>query len=186
MSNLNPDNVKAAITGEVLIGPMSAAAAVTSTSGPRTGLVSLGYLDEDAITITPSRSVDKKKAWQNGDTVRSLVTEADLTIKFVMIETKKETVELYWQTEVTQSGDEGGFDIVPSAKNDPVGIVVDLVDGSDLTTYVFERAELEDRAELKLTNKDLTGHGVTMSASPGSDGKSGHCYSTALRDLNED
>jgi hypothetical protein len=56
-------------------------------------------VSEDGVTETRDRSSDTIKAWQNAATVRTVVTDATLTYALTLIETKRETVELYYGTD---------------------------------------------------------------------------------------
>lgn len=180
---LDASNALSAITGEVSVGATTATAP-TGTGGTLTGFTGLGYLSEDGVAITPEKSTDDLKAWQNAATVRTLTTDSKLTVKFTMIETKKETVELYWQTTVTQTATEGSFPIDPGASAGTKSFVLDIVDGAELIRYYFPAAEVTEREELSNKNGDLIGYGITLTCYPADiDGEqhSGYGWATALK-----
>src|SRR4051794_6611910 len=105
--------VRVAVTGAVSVG-LTSATAPTGTASALTGFDDLGLVGEDGVTEARGRSTNSIKAWQNGATVRTVVTDGELTYHFVMLETKKETVETYYGTTVTEAVADGSFVIVPT------------------------------------------------------------------------
>lgn len=177
----NSSNVRVAVSGEVLMGATDAAAP-TGTGGARTGFTGLGFVSEDGVTETRDRSSDDIKAWQNAATVRTVVTDASLTYAFTLIETKRETVELYYGSEVTAGADDGSLVIIPSATGGRRSFVIDVVDGDEvITTYVPE-GEVTETGDKVYASGEPVGYEVTITAypSPKLDGGSAQVWSTAL------
>ena len=113
------ENVRVAVTGAVSVGPTSATAP-TDADSPLTGFDDLGYVHEDGVTETRERSTEQLRAWQNADILREVVTEASMSYTFRLVETKKETVELYYGG--TVDGTDGSIAIVP-ARTDRKSVV---------------------------------------------------------------
>lgn len=166
VSTLNASNVRSAVTGNVYFGAAHAGDTITGVSTVPSGLTALGYLSDDGFTIKPERKTDDLKAWQNADVVRTVATESSLEVSFTMIESKKEAIELFWQTSVTAAADSGSFDISPGVTTGVHSLVIDVVDGKEVIRYYFPEVELVDRDEMKGKNGEIYGYGVTLKAYP--------------------
>ena len=160
---LNSGKVRVAVTGAVSVGPTSTTAP-TGTASALTGFTDLGYVSEDGVTETRDRSTDTIKAWQNGATVRTVVTEGSLTYTFTMIETKKETVELAYGSTVTQSVSEGNFVIVPTNTGGRKSFVIDVVDGAELERVYIPEGEVTEVGDKVYANGEPIGYEVTVTA----------------------
>lgn len=159
----NSDNVRVAVSGEVLIGETSATAP-TGTGGTTTGFTGLGYVSEDGVTESRDRSSDDIKAWQNAATVRTVVTDATLTYTFTLIETKKETVELYYGAEVTEAASEGNFVIVPASTGGRKSFIIDVVDGAELIRTYIPSGEVSEVGDKVYASGEPIGYEVTITA----------------------
>lgn len=153
--------VRVAVSGEVSMGPTTATAP-TGTSGGLTGFDGLGYVSEDGVTETRDRSSDPIKAWQNGATVRTVVTDSGLTYSFTLLETKKETVELFYGTTVTQAVGEGDFVIVPASTGGRRSFVLDVVDGAELLRVYIPQGEVSEVGDVVYSNGEPIGYEVTI------------------------
>lgn len=178
---LNSANVRVAVTGEVLVGATTAAAP-TGTAGTTTGFLGLGYVGEDGVTEARDRSTDDLKAWQNSATVRTLITDASLKYTFVLIETKKETVELAYGTTVTQAAAEGNYVIVPTNTGGQKSFIVDVVDGANLKRIYIPQGEVTEVGETVYASGEAIGYEVTVTTYPNSViGGNAKVWETALK-----
>jgi hypothetical protein len=174
-------NVRVAVTGEVSMG-LTSATAPTGTGGTITGFTGLGYVSEDGVKETRDRSTNDIKAWQNGDTVRTVVTDSSLKYQLTLIETKKETVELYYGATVTQAASDGSWVIVPSATGGRRSFVIDVVDGSNLLRIYIPQGEVTEVGEVTYSNGDPIGYEVTITAYPdATTGGNAKVWNTALK-----
>lgn len=173
--------VRVAVSGEVLMGATSATAP-TGTSGTTTGFTGLGYVSEDGVTETRDRSSDDLKAWQNAAIVRTVVTDANLTYSFTLLETKKETVELYYGTTVTAASTEGNFVIVPSSTGGRRSFILDVVDGAELMRVYIPSGEVTETGDRVYASGEPIGYEVTVTAYPDTTlGGSAKVWATALK-----
>lgn len=160
----NAANARAAVTGGVFVGAYGATAP-TGTSGAPSAHIDLGYMNEDGVELEVPGSGDATpiKGWQNGDTVRVIRTpsEDDPTWTFVMLETKKETVELYFGVTVTPGASEGSFEYNVSTRQ-PKSYVIDYVDGSELKRDYIPRGVVTDLEAIAHNGTDVTSYGVTV------------------------
>jgi hypothetical protein len=160
---LDSTKVRVAVSGAVSIGAVGAAAP-TGTGTALTGLTDLGYISEDGVTETRDRSTNTIKAWQGGALVRTVVTDGTLTYKFKLLETKKETVELYYGTTVTSSATEGNFVIVPTSTGGRRAFVLDVVDGAELIRTYVPQGEITEVGDRVYSNGEAVGYEVTLTA----------------------
>lgn len=170
-------NVRSAVTGDVYIGKAHAGDTIKGVEPVPSGLTALGYLSDDGFKIKPERKTDDLKAWQNADVVRTVATESSIEISFQLIESKKEVIELFWQSKVTAGADSGSFDISPGATTGVHALLMDIVDGDQVIRYYFPEVELIDRDEIKGKNGEVYGYGVTLKAYPAQINKTGNAVS---------
>ena len=133
----------------------------TTTQGGE--FADLGYVGEDGVTETRDRSTNTIKGWQNGDIVREVVTESSVTYHFVMVETKKETVGLYYGTTVAA---DGSLIIVPSRTGGRKSYVIDVVDGDDFIRTYIPEGEITEVGDQVYANGEAIGYEVTVRAYP--------------------
>lgn len=178
---LNSANVRVAVTGEVSVGPI-ASAAPTGTASALTGFTGLGYVSEDGVTETRDRSSDTIKAWQNNDTVRTVVTESSLTYSFTLLETNKATVELFYGTAVTSTATEGNLTIIPSSTGGRKSFVIDVVDGAELIRTYIPSGEITEVGDRVYSGGEAIGYEVTITAyNHTATGGSAKVWATALK-----
>lgn len=178
---LTSANVRVAVTGEILVGATTAAAP-TGTAGTTTGFSGLGYVSEDGVTETRDRSSDSIKAWQNGATVRTVVTESGLTYSFTLIETNKATVELFYGTTVTQAVDDGSFVIVPASTGGRKSFIIDVIDGDEVLRTYIPSGEVSEVGDVVYAGGEPIGYEVTIATYEDSGiGGNAKTWSTALK-----
>ena len=162
---LTSDNVRVAVTGAIYMGPTTADAPTSPVAALDADFVDLGYFNEDGLAEQRSRETTDIKG-HNGAIVRTLVTEGKATFKCVLIETKKETVELYYATTVTQTGTEGHFDVDPTKTGGRRSFVIDTIDGGEVERTYIAEGELTEVGDRSRKNSDATGYDVTITAYP--------------------
>lgn len=159
---LDSQNVRVAVTGAVSMGATTAVAPIDADTAWAEGS-DLGYVSEDGVTETRDRSSEQIRAWQNGDVVREVVTEANLTYAFTLIETKKETVELYYGNAVETNG---SIAIVPSKTGGRHSFVIDVVDGDEYIRTYIPSGEITEVGDQVYANGEPVGYEVTITAYP--------------------
>ena len=175
-------NAGVARAGEVYRGPTSATAP-TGTASATTGFDGLGYLSDAGITEARDRSTNNIVAWQNGDTVRTLVTEAGIAWTFTMLETKTATVEEYYGTLVTESATEGTYDINPSSTGGRKSYIIDTLDGAELERVYISEGEVTEVGERTRVSSDIDSYEVTVTGYPSAalGGACARVWSTRLK-----
>lgn len=156
--------VRVAVTGAVFKG-LTTATAPTGTTGAPTGFTDLGFISEDGVEIELPGAGDSTpiKSWQNGTTVRTVrsPSEDNPSWHFTMLETKLETVELYFGVTVTPGASEGSFTFTNSGRPHN-SFVVDAIDGSDLMRDYIPYGVVTDVGSHTLANSDATVYEVTV------------------------
>lgn len=160
---LDSTKVRVAVTGAVSMGATTATAP-TGTGGTITGFTDLGLISEDGVTESRGRSTNDIKAWQNGATVRTVVTEGTLTYSFTLLETKKETVELFYGATVTAATADGSFVVVPTSTGGRRSFVLDVVDGGELLRVYIPQGEVTEVGDRVYSNGEPIGYEVTIAA----------------------
>lgn len=162
---LDASKVRVAVTGAVSVAPIGTTAP-TGTASAITAHEDLGYIGEDGVTeAQPGQGdVNRIKAWQNGATVRTIRTPSeDLpTWSFLLLETKKETIELYYKTTVTQTVSEGSYEINAEAQDEGHDFVIDVVDGAELERVHIPRGFVTEVGDKVYANGSAIGYEVTI------------------------
>lgn len=160
---LTADNVRAPISGAVYVAPSGSTAPTDAATAPAAAYKDLGYVSEDGVAEARDRSTSDIIAWQNADKVRTVVTEAGMTLTLTLIETKKETVELYYGTKLAS---DGSIVIVPSETGGRQSFIVDFVDGTDVVRMYIPSGEITEVGEQTLATGDPVGYEVTITCYP--------------------
>lgn len=161
---VDSDNVRVAVTGVVSIGGDTATAPADADTALGVGWTDLGYVSDDGVTETRDRSTNKIKAWQNADEVREVVTEAGLTLKFALLETKKEVVELFYGATVDTT--DGSIAIIPASTGGRKPFCLDIVDGDDFIRVYVPAGEVTEVGDQVYQSGEAIGYEVTVTCYP--------------------
>lgn len=159
---LDSSNVRVAVTGAVSVGSDSFTPP-TDGGAPLVGADDLGYVGEDGVTETRDRSTNTIRGWQNGDILREVVTESSVTYTFILVETKAETVGLYYGTTVAA---DGSVIIVPSKTGGRRPFVLDVIDGDEFIRAYIASGEVTEVGDQVYQNGEAIGYEVTVRAYP--------------------
>lgn len=155
-------NVRVAVTGAVYVAPTGTAAPTAFGSTLNAAFKDLGYVSEDGVTETRERSTEDIRAWQNAAIVRTAVTESAIRFQFVLIETKKETVEAFYGSSVTDAT--GLITIDPSTTGGRKSWVLDIIDGAVTERTYIAEGEITEVGDVVYANGEPIGHDVTVTA----------------------
>lgn len=158
---LNSDNVRVAVTGALYVGPTTVTAPTSASSALGQDLKDLGYFSDDGVTETRDRSTDTIRGWQKAATLREVVTEASLSFQGVLVETKKETVELYYGSAVAT---DGSIKINPSNTGGRKTYVLDIIDGDELIRAYIPSGEITEVGDQTFASGEPIGYDVTVTA----------------------
>lgn len=170
-------NVSVAGDGIIAVGELTAAAPAGLGALP-VGFTDLGYISEDGVTESTEQSVEKIKAWQRNAVVRSTVTEGETTFSFTMIETKRETIELAFGTEVDS---DGSYVKNPGKERPRKSFIIDVIDGDRVERQYIPDGQVTELGEITRANGEAVGYEVTISAYDNADiGGAVKVWDTAL------
>ncbi len=160
-------NVRVAVTGEVSVGATSATAP-TAVDSTLTGFTGLGYVSEDGITETRDRTTNDIKAWQNADTVRTVITDSNLSYTFKLIETTEASLELFYGSSITTVSGSGNDKLVvlPGETGGRQSFVIDVEDSTDLLRIYIPQGELAEVGDVVYASGEPIGYEVTVRAYP--------------------
>lgn len=162
-------NVKVGVTGSVWVGPTSATAPTSATT-TLTGFTELGYVSPDGLEEARDRSSNQIRAWQDGALIREVVTESTATFKFMLMETTKAVVELFYGGTVSGSGASSSIAVNPAATGGKKSFVFNVVDGASVHRTYVATGEVLSVEAVKSANGEVIGYGVTVTAYPDSTG----------------
>jgi hypothetical protein len=178
---LDSTKVRAAVSGAVSVG-LTTATPPTGTGGTLTGFNDLGYVSDAGVTEARSRDTNDIRAWQGGALVRTLITSGSLTYNFVLLETKLETVKLFYGATITSTVTDGNFVIIPTQTGGRQSFVIDVIDGAELIRTYVPQGEVTEVGDHVYVNSDAVGYEVTLTAYPDTViGGNAKVWATALK-----
>src|SRR5262245_48751412 len=92
---MDASNVDVGITGAVYRAHVGTAVPTSPTSVLPAAWVELGFLGDGGLTESPNDTTKEIKAWQNGTTVRRLITGSTYNFSFTAIESTAVVLETY-------------------------------------------------------------------------------------------
>ena len=155
--------VNVAITGTVSYAPVGSPAPTDAVTALDPSFVDVGYISSDGVVEARERSTENITAWQNGDIVRTVTTEASITVSFTMIETNPNSVELFYGAPVAA---DGSVEITPAESGGRRAFVIDYVDGSRVVRLYIPEGEVTEVGEQTLANGEAVGYEVTITGYP--------------------
>lgn len=163
----NTANVRVAITGQVASAPLGTTLPTTPTEALDSAFEVLGFVSEDGVTPNFEDSINKIKAWQGAQIVRTIVTEESINFSMSLIETSYEVLTRFFPGATIDNPSAGVYRVrIGQRTPDPRVWVIDVIDGSVLWRYVLPRAELTERGEVPHTNDDAVGWPIMIEALP--------------------
>ncbi|MBK0296455.1 hypothetical protein IAE22_30855, partial [Bacillus sp. S34] len=104
-------------------------------------------------------STTQIRAWQNSALVREPVTESSIKYQMVLIETKKETIEEYYGTQVAA---DGSVKIDPGKTGGRKSYVFDILDGDEIIRIYVPSGEVTEVGDQVYVNGDPIGYEITV------------------------
>lgn len=175
----NASNVRVGTSGAIYVGPTSATAPTSATSN-LVGFTDYGWIHSDGVTATIDKSTNQIRAWQDSSLLREIVTEATATFQFVLLETSREAVELYYGSPVDVT--DGSVEVNPAATGGRKSFVIDVIDGDSAVRTYVPSGEVLSVGDQVYQNGEPIGYDVTLTAYVGADGYSFKKFYSALVD----
>ena len=163
-------------TGGVAAGPVETTLPTDATTALPVGLVPLGLVGDEGVTLTQERSTEDIRAW-GGMIVRSVQTEFSESVSLQFLESDKAEVlkEVYGEANVTVTG--GNIAIRHNGEQLPSRVFVfDMKDGDKRRRLVLPNAQITATEDITLVHSDIIRYGVTITAYPDDDGVCAYEY----------
>ncbi|MDX5566916.1 hypothetical protein PYK79_31790 [Streptomyces sp. ID05-04B] len=162
----NADNVRAALTGSILMAPKGSTAPVDLDTAWDAAWQELGFMSDDGVNMTYSTDVQDINAWQSLSPVRRILTSVDMTLGFTAIELKARTITAYFpdSTITAVSGTVNRLDIPAAPGPAEYAFGLEWIDGDIKNRLVIPRGEVTDRGAISLGRASAVGLEMTVSA----------------------
>lgn len=162
-------NVDVAVTGAVYATKKGDVADAPTTAIETLDVLfaDLGYISDDGVTESYNDDTTEIKAWQGGTIVRTIISGSKATLKFKMIENKREALELYHKGSVVVSDGDTGWKIdVMTPTPDRRSFVVDVIDGDDVERIYIADGEVSSRSDITYKSDEEIGYEVEITMYP--------------------
>lgn len=171
-------NVLAGSTGGLYLGPVGTTLPVDPVTPIHGDFDELGYLGEEGVTQTIGQQRNEIRAWQNGDTVRKVRTQHDVTYSFTLLEFSPEALAAYYGAD-NVSGTAG--DLIVEIRGDASTRgpwVLQILDAENHVRIVIPDGEVTEQGAVPIVNGDAIKHPLVVTAYPDEDGVKAYIYST--------
>ena len=163
-------------TGGVAAGPINSTLPTDATTALPVGIVALGLVGDEGVSLTRERSTDDIRAW-GGQIVRTVQTEFSETATLQFLESDKAEVlkEVYGEGNVTVTG--GNIAIKHNERELPSRVFVfDMKDGDKRRRLVLPNAQITATEDITYVHSDIIRYGVTITAYPDEAGNCAYEY----------
>lgn len=138
---LTQENVRALVTGDILVAPVGTALPTDFSTAPNAAFVPLGYFDKDGIEEKPDVTREDFQAYQNNDVVLQLTTKARLVYSAKLIENSVATINAYYAADVDTAT--GAYVIDVGKSTGEVAVIYRSIDQrGKVKVRTIERAEI--------------------------------------------
>lgn len=169
-------NVRVAVTGTINYAPAGTTLPEDATTGLDAAFDELGYADESGVVQAINEDRNDIIAWQNGDKVRKVRTNHDVTYAFTMLETNEGSLAVYYGDGSFSGTLADGVVEVRGDTNTRGAWAIHVIDGENLIRIVIPDGEVTERGEVSYVNGDAVKYPVVVTGYPDEDGVKAYMY----------
>lgn len=161
---IDSSEVRLAPFGHVYIGPIGTTLPTTATMPLDVSFQSVGYIDADGVSLSPNVELTDIMAWQSAVPVKTTVDTVTVEVSFVMLQTNRQTWELFFLNEqFSNNFGEAELVIGSSPPSQEKAVIIEWQDDEeDQTRLVIPRGIVANREQLTLVRNDAVKPGVTI------------------------
>lgn len=150
---IDTTEIRVGISGSVYVAPTGSTAPADATTALDAAFVDLGAINEDGISLSPSRSIEKIRAWQAAKAVRTVVTEDELSVGFSLMQWNEDSIALAFGGGTFSVANVTETKYVPPAAGtvDERSFVFEWVDGAISNRLYVPRGMVSEIGEITVT-----------------------------------
>lgn len=141
--------------GKVLVAPVGTVAPVDIATAWAAAWVDLGFLSEDGVSFSNSRTTERVNVWQMFNAARYFVTEEETTASFTLRQWSRVTVPLAFGggTITTTAGPPAHYMYEPPTAGtiDERAVGIEWVDGTKIYRLILKKVMVTDAVETSFT-----------------------------------
>lgn len=156
--------VRLAPFGNIYVADIGTTLPTTATMNLDAGFASLGYIDEDGVSLSPNVELTDIMAWQSAVPVKTTVDTVTLEVSFVMLQTNIATWELFFLNETFENNfGEAELTVGSNPPSQEKAVIIEWEDDQeDQTRLIIPRGIVANRETLQLVRNDAVKPGVTF------------------------
>jgi hypothetical protein len=159
-------NVDVAVTGAIYRAAIGTTVPTSPTSTLPAAWLEMGFVGEDGLSETPNDTTKEIKAWQNGTTVRRLITGSTYNFSFKAIETSAIVLETYHKgSAIVTAGGVSTLEVLTPSPQRWM-FAFDVVDGDKHERIIIQDGEVTERGAIVYKNDEAIGYQMTVTSYP--------------------
>ncbi|MHC0429968.1 phage tail tube protein [Streptomyces sp. O3] len=169
MAAMNPNQIRVAGNGRILVAPVGTAAPTDIVTEWGADWHELGYTGSDGVKFGRKEKVTHVDTWQSVGPARFIYADRDLTVKFDMLQFNSDTLPLYFGggavTETAAGSGVYTYDIASDPVADERALGLEFTDGTDVTyRFIVPRGQVTETDEVEMNRKGSLKLGITFMA----------------------
>lgn len=163
---IDQTEVRLAPFGNVYVAPIGTALPTNATMALNAAFKSLGYIDEDGVSLTPGVELTDIMMWQSAVPVKTTLDTVTFEVQFNMGQVNTTTWGLYFfNTTWVNNFGQGKLTVPSSPGTQEKALIIEWDDDlGDTVRLVLPTAVLADREALQLVRNGAQLTGVTFRA----------------------
>lgn len=160
---IDTSEIRVGASGTVYVAPTGSTLPTDESTALDAAFIELGAINEDGVTLSPSRSIEKIRAWQSAKAVRTVITEDELALSFSLMQFNEITLPLALGGG-SIADNTGSYTYTPPAAGtvDERAFVIEWVDGNITNRMVVPRGMVTEVSDIELTKGAAIELGLTV------------------------